>query len=197
MDKKRGLLFLLIVLISGTLAGCSSPKEPTTTTATKTPTGELADSNPLIPNSSLKWDQIRDPILYEYMSKTQSNQSGGIIPTTTSTLSPEESKKIGLVGRFNKSSKYKLSGTAQIISQSKIQLKAFNYNGLCGELTLALTRSNDLQRRLVDTKTIPTGIADGTFYIEIPPNLKLIQFDSIGAYCTNNADPISIATFSS
>lgn len=188
----RNVLVILIAGLALMAAGCSKSGNKTATSATpESSDTELSEIDPNLKNVGFVRVQLTDPALYNLL---ESQKTTGFSPGQGT--SAEEQKKIGRLANFSKSSKYSLSGQAQITALDKIQVKSFSYNGKCGALDLTLTVSSNTARPLAKVKTIATAVSDQSFELNIPPNISLIQFDSISAVCPDVDQPISTATFS-
>lgn len=187
MKKVLTLTFLAFALA---LAGCSN-KAPTTTEQTLGER-EISEIDPWLKTKGFVREQLTDPALYSY-NKTSSTQDS--FSTQQSNLSALERKKIGSTSSFSKSTKYGIKGTAQINAYNKITVSSFSYNGSCGAIVLALTMSNDAKRHLVDLKTISTAVSSesGSFELNIPSNISLIQFDALSIFCPDDESAVSTA----
>lgn len=173
------------------LSGCNR-QNPVAAQTTPTPTQNTADESQIsteLKNVKFVRAQLTDPDLYNFI---QSKNLGTTIGQTNN-LNSDEQKKIGLIGKFSKSTKYGISGTAKIISADTVRLDTFSYNGGCGNLIVALSNQNNLQNYIAKIKTISTPVSQVT--MDIPINISLIKFDSVSAYCPDSQDPVSTANF--
>ncbi len=186
----KKITLITIFVIGILVSGCSrqTAQNPASTTPTPSNTDDQQISTEL-KNVKFIREQLTDPDLYNFL---QASDMGSGVGKTTN-LNSDEQKKIGLIGKFTKSTKYGFSGTAKIISADTIRLDTFSYNGGCGNLIIALTNQNNLENYIVKVKTISTPVSSVT--MDIPINISLIKFDSVSAYCPDNSQPISTATF--
>ena len=187
----KKLMPLFIVALALTLTGCSggSSNESSTQSA-RTTSEELSDIDPGLTERGYERDAQTDPALYDYLDK----QSGGVSNPGT-VVSGGGSDKIGKTSPFDRNRKYDLSGIAQIISENKIKITSFNYNGSCGPIYLALAIKNSSDRPIARLKEISVAQANSSFDVTIPSNISLIQFELLGIYCQSQEDPISAASF--
>lgn len=187
---KKTVLFFILVL-SLVLTGCSGSGSKTQTTPNgDTSSEELSEIDPSLKQKGYTREQLTDPALYDYLSK----QSGGI--TNPGTVAPETaSGKIGKVSTFNKNKKFEIFGTAQIVSENKIRVSSFNYNGACGPIYLGLAITSNSQKPFAKLKEISTAQSNVTFDLQIPSNISLNQFEILGVYCYSEEFPVSMAVF--
>jgi len=192
---KQIALFSITVLLVFGLYGCSSSNKGTTASPAVSTKGELSDVDPWLQSKKFVREQVTDPILYDYNS---ASGLGNTSAQSRQNITSEEQAKIGKIAVFSKSSKYGVSGSAQISSTSTIQIKNFTYNGSCGAISLQIAASNAANRPIAALKSIDTAISveNGNFTLEIPSNVSLIQFNLVNVTCTAVENPISQATFS-
>lgn len=182
---------LLVVVVSAVfLAGCSS-KTPSVT-VTITPAASAQDQSNIDPTLSQDGFirvQLTDPALYSYL------QTKGLstVSDNTSTITPEEQKKIGRTVAFQKAYKYGIAGSATVISATKIQVGQFTYNGGCGAIKIGLIINNNPTASLATVKQIAAAVSSSQFDIDIPSNLTLTKFDSLAIFCPDSPDPVSTA----
>jgi len=188
--KTKLIIAFCSLLFLFAFTGCSSQSNNKKTTEAPVQE-ELSDIDPLLVKSGFVRLQLTDPVLYDYNEKIGSGiqQSGG------KDINSDNQKRIGLIANFRKNSKYNISGMAQIISQDKIEVKGFSYNGGCGPLILGLTNSSNETKIIAKVKEISSPVSDIGISISIPSNIELIRFDSIAAYCPTSENPVSVAVF--
>ena len=187
--KKIVLIAILGVCVL--LTGCSGSSKTATSTQTKTTTQDVDAIDPLLSKKFVRVQQT-DPALYDYVEKTGNN-----IPIITSQNSNSTAqKKIGLVSNFQKTQKYGIQGVVTVLSAETIQVKDFTYNGACGPAKLGLTISNNTAQILASVKEISQPVTKTSFDFTVPQNLNLAQFDTIGIYCPDSEEPVSIADLS-
>ena len=190
---KKAVL-LTVIGLAFILVGCSNQANNNTTqNATKTavPKQEISDVDPLLKESGFIRLQLTDPALFNYL------EEGGKIEVETNAgiVDPSIQKKIGSVAQFKKTTKYGISGTATILTASKIKVSLFSYNGSCGPIKMSLITSNNPTRQIAVVKEIGSAVTNSEFNIDIPSNITLIKFDGIGVYCTDSENPISTVQF--
>lgn len=189
---KKGVL-LAVVISAVFLVGCS--KNQTNTQATATPVStdqEATNIDPTLSQDGYNRMQLTDPALYSYLEKQE--LSG--VNSNTGTTSSSEQKKIGRTVSFQKAYKYGIAGSATVVSASKIKVGQFTYNGGCGPIKISLVINNNLSSPIATVKEIGAAVSASQFDIEIPSNLDLTKFDSLGIYCPDAAEPVSMADFS-
>lgn len=185
---KKTVLFFIIVL-SLVLTGCSGSKTQTNSNEDYS-SEELSEVDPSLKQKGYTREQLTDPALYDYLNK----QSGGVTNPGTVVLGTE-SDKIGKTSTFNRNRKLEISGTSQIISENKIKVSSFNYNGACGPIYLGLAITSNSQKPLAKLKEISTAQSNTTFDLQIPSNISLNQFEILGVYCYSEEFPVSTAIF--
>jgi hypothetical protein len=191
---KKITLLAVSIGLAISLAGCSNSNSPATTSPTSTTKGELSDVDPWLESRKFVREQVTDPVLYDY------NSASGLGNTSSETrqnITTEEQAKIGKIAMFSKSSKYGISGSAEITGAGSIQIKNFAYNGSCGTISLQIAASNASNRPIATLKSVSTAISEnnGNFTLEIPSNVSLIQFNQINITCSGIENPVSQATF--
>jgi len=182
-------VFITICALALVATGCSSSTPQTTAPTAASPVAQTDEINPELKNVKFVREQLTDPDLYSFK---QSNNFGTSVGST-SNLNSDEQKKVGLTTKFSRSSKYGIEGIAKIVSADTVRLDSFSYNGGCGNLIIALTNQNNLQNYVAKIKTISTPVSAASY--DIPISISLIKFDSISAYCPENEDPVSTASF--
>jgi len=190
---KKSIIILTLLLFGLIVSGCSRPNNDASITATPTTQKEISveSSGENLYEQTERID-ITDPALSEYLSEREKTVTQENLPA----LSEQENRKIGLVARISGSSKYGLSGTAQILSKSTIALSKFSFNGACLPLLAYLTRSSQTDAPLVKIKEFSSPISDASFNLEIPSNISLTTFDSISFYCSDKMDrPVNVTNF--
>ena len=188
---KKILLVSAVVIFMFLAAGCSSKPETASQTS-NTSSQQLSDVDPWLKTVGFARLQLTDPILYAYL------QTSGVAQTTQiSNLSLLEQKRVGQTANFTKSSKYNISGVAEIVSSRSIAIKSFSYNGSCGAIYIRLAMSNAPGKTLATLKTVSTPISsdNGNFSLTIPSNISLIQFNQIVVLCPDKENPVSTASF--
>jgi len=189
--KKIALLAVVASVVF--LAGCSSKKQAASATATPAAQATQAISiDPTLSQDGFVRVQLTDPALYNYLQ----NQGKSTVSSDTGTTSSDEQKKIGRTVAFQKAFKYGISGSASVVSASKIKVGQFTYNGGCGPITIGLIINNNPTQPLATVKEISAAVSSSQFDIEIPSNLSLTKFDSLAVFCSDSADPVSTADFS-
>lgn len=187
---KKFILVISLALVIPILSGCSKGGEPATTS--KTSDKVTLDNTDVVNYEPAQRVSITDPALASYLDEANYGGSGNALPTLTN----DERNKIGSIAQISKSSKYGLSGVAQIVSSSSISLKSFSFNGACSPLLIYLTRQNQTGKPLIKVKEIGTPLSNTSLSIEIPANTPLTTFDSLGFYCPDDTStPISTAYF--
>jgi len=188
---KRLIFLVALVMIVPILSGCSKKDETATTSGTTSDKVTLDDTD-VVNYEPAQRVSITDPALASYLDEMKYGGNGNALPTLTN----DERNKIGAIAQISKSSKYGLSGVAQIVSQSSISLKSFSFNGACSPLLIYLTRQNQTGKPLIKVKEISTPLSNTTLAVEIPANTPLTTFDSLGFYCPDNTTiPVSTAYF--
>ena len=182
-------VFLIVVASAFLLVGCSSSNNTATATKTATPSQEISNVDPLLRQDGFVRYQLTDPALFAYLEERGKTTTD----TSSSLVTPQEQKKIGLVVSFRKASKYNISGSATVVSATKIKVSLFTYNGACGAIQIGLVNKNSPTKPIATVKEIPAAVDQSEFSFDIPSNLTLLKFDSIGVYCPNVADPVSTA----
>lgn len=188
---KKLLLAFSAVTCVVFLSGCGSSSTTATTTATAQATTVTSTGNSTTSQSTNRID-VTDPALADYLENSGSSSSNSTLPTLTA----EEQAKIGATKQIRTSDDYGISGTAQIVSQTAIQLKSFNFNGACLPLLVYLARSEDLTSPIVKVSEISAPVSNTTISLTIPSNIALTNFDSVAFYCSDNTTKaISSALF--
>lgn len=183
----KKIFFMLVLFFSFVLTGCSGPNQ---TVPTETTSEELSEVDPGLKEKGYVRNQLTDPALYDYTNK----QSGGV--SNPGTVVPAAgAEKIGKTSNFNKNRKFEISGTAQILSESKIRVSSFNYNGGGGTIYFGLAIANSSDKPLAKLKEITTAQSDISFEMSIPSNISLDQFEVLGIYYNSEEFPISTANF--
>lgn len=184
-------MVLALVVLVPFLSGCSKSGNTSTNTGTATDTKVTLENTDVVDYEPAQRLSITDPALASYLDDKQYNQSTGDLPT----ISNDERQKIGIIAQISKSSKYGLSGVAQIVSKETIALKGFSFNGACMPLSIYLTRQNQTNKPLIKVKEVSAPVTNTSINIDIPSNIPLTTFDSLSFYCPDNTDPISSAYF--
>jgi ABC-type oligopeptide transport system substrate-binding subunit len=180
-------ILILILTLSLSLAGCSGQS---LTTQTETTPEELSEVDPGLKEKGYVRSQLTDPALYDYLNK----ESGGI--SNPGTVVPaKNADKIGKTSTFGKNRKLEISGTAQIISENKIRVSSFSYNGGCGSIYFGLAIANSSDKPFAKLKEIATAQSNVSFEMVIPSNISLNQFEVLGVYCNSEKSPVSSANF--
>jgi outer membrane biogenesis lipoprotein LolB len=190
---KKGVL-LAVIVSAFFLVGCSGGGN-TATQATPTPTtqntGQTNNIDPTLSQGGYDRLLLTDPALYSYLKKQELTG----VNTDTGTTNSTDQRKIGRTSSFQKAYKYGISGSATIVSAYKIRVGNFTYNGACGPVKIGLVINNNLSKPLATVKEINAAVSSSQFDIEVPSNLSLSQFDSLGIYCPDAAEPVSTADF--
>lgn len=191
MYLMKHLVPLLVIALAFTLTGCSGgSSDKSTTESAPTASEEVSDVDPGLTQKGYERDALTDPALYDYVNK----QSGGVSNPGT-VVNSGGSDKIGKTSPLDKNRKYNLSGVAQIISDNKIKITSFNYNGSCGPIYIALAIKNSSDRPIAKLKEISVAQSNSSFDVTIPSNISLIQFELLAVYCQSQKEPISSASF--
>jgi len=185
----KKLIFIIISVLAILLTGCSGGSEQTVTQETST-SEEISNIDPGLTQRGYYRDALTDPALYDYVNK----QSGGVVNPGT-VVASGGSDKIGKTSTFDKNRKLEISGIAQIISENKIKVSSFNYNGSCGPIYLGLAVTSSSSRPIAKLKEISVAQSDSGFDLTIPSNISLIQFEILGVYCSSQEDPVSSVSF--
>ena len=182
-------LILIIGLFPMLLVGCSGNNEEEPETEVEPDNEQQINTDPELSSRGYHREQITDPALYDYNQKTGSGLSSeGFRPI-------EGVSKVGLSRTLSKYNKYNLQGIAQIISDSKIRVSNFSYNGGCGPIKFGLALNNKVEKPLAIIKELSSPMDNATFEMTIPGNISLIQFELLAIYCPTELDPISEASF--
>ncbi len=190
---KKVLLLTVIMLVAPLTFGCSKQSSSGTTTSSTSSDKVTLENTDTVNYEPAQRLSITDPALASYLDDKQYNTSTGDLPT----ISDDERDKIGSIAQITKSVKYGLSGVAQIVSKDTISLKSFSYNGACAPLLIYLTRQNQTNKPLIKVKEMSTPLSNTSLTVEIPSNMALTTFDSLGFYCPEDVTtPVSTAYFS-
>jgi len=184
----KKIILLASLVLAFVLTGCSGESQQQATPTTST--SEEISVDPELTQKGYYRDQLTDPALYDYLNK----QSGGVINPGT-VVADDRSDKIGKTSTFDKNRKFGISGIAKIISENKIKVSSFNYNGSCGPIYLGLAIRNSSDRPIAKLKEISVAQSDSSFDLTIPSNISLIQFEILGVYCPSQEEPVSSANF--
>jgi len=194
MLMKKAVL-LGVISLAVFLAGCSGGGNNNQVAQTPAPSlanNEQSSIDPKLTQDGFVRVQLTDPALYSYQQK----QGLANVSSQTSTISPEEQKKIGRTVSFQKAYKYGIGGSATVVALNKIKVGQFTYNGGCGPIKIGLINNNSQQNSQATVKEIAAAVSSSQFDIEIPSNLSLASFDSLAVFCPDQLDPISVADFS-
>lgn len=191
---RKAVLIVIVSMAGLGLNGCSNSNNTASTTTTSVAQGELSNADPWLQSKKFVREQITDPALYAYLS---SSGLGNVSSQTRSNLTSEEQNKIGKIAVFTKSSKYGISGSAEIKATDVIDIKNFTYNGACGTVSFNISASNAIDKPVATLKSITNAVPanSGNFSLTIPSNISLIQFNNVNITCQNVESPVSQAIF--
>jgi len=184
----KNVIFVMLVALAFGLSGCAGGTSNSATTPTTT--SEEISSDPELTKVGYVRDELTDPALYDYLNK----QSGGVSNPGT-VVASGGTEKVGKTATLSINRKYEISGVAQIISDNKIRISTFNYNGSCGPIYFGLAIRNSADRPIAKLKEISVAQANSSFDLTIPSNISLIQFEMLGVYCETQEGPVASADF--
>lgn len=181
----------MFVLMAVVLFGCNKAPQ---VSATPTPASTKIIQNTNDSNAPISRLELTDPALFHYL-----NQGGTVSGTSNNSANLDSgAKKLNKLVAISEDRTNGIKGSAQIINTQNIfviKVSGFSYNGKCGQISLGLAVNGLPKQPIYKFDPITTAQDNTQFDLQIPPNIDLIQFNSLNIYCPNSSSPVSITQF--